>query len=231
MFLVEVEGPLVQQGAGTMSLTTASEEAVTLIDIVPDVMGGLFRLHFQAAVTRQRIGSRSSVTPRVFRLTVGFVDLVGFTPYTASSNVDEVAELVESFERRSNDMVGHGAGVVKHIGDEVMFVEVDPVVAWRHRSAPGATASGEDVGVSPHAGVGFGPVIAPRRGLLRLGREPDVRASRLAVPGEILVTDELVRGASETEASVEFESAGRRMLKGFTEPIPLWSVTRSRPTP
>src|SRR4051812_24401765 len=230
MFLVEVEGPLVQQGAGAMPLAAASEEAVALIDIVPDVMAGLFRLHIQAAVTRQRIVNRSTENPSLFRLAIGFVDLVGFTPYTESANVDEVAQLVESFEARANDVVGQRGGrVVKHIGDEVMFVEADPVVAC-DIALRLVESFGEDVGVAPHAGVGFGPVVA--RGGDYYGSVVNLtsRIADLAVPGEVLVT-EAVESVAVGDEQLGFEPAGRRMLKGFAEPIPLWSVTRSRPTP
>ncbi len=56
------------------------------------------------------------------------------------------------------------------------------------------------------------------------------RIADLAVPGEVLVT-ESVEGVAVGDGPLAFEPAGRRMLKGFAEPIPLWSVTRSRPTP
>jgi class 3 adenylate cyclase len=46
----------------------------------------------------------------------------------------------------------------------------------------------------------------------------------------VLVT-EMVEAEAAGEASFAFEAAGRRMLKGFAEPIPLWSVRRSRPSP
>jgi adenylate cyclase len=230
MFLVEVEGPLLQQGAGSMPLAEASEEAVALLDVVPSVMAGLFRLHIQAAVTRQRIVNRSTENPSLFRLAIGFVDLVGFTPYTESADPDEVAELVDSFEARANDVVGQRGGrVVKHIGDEVMFVEADPIVAC-DIALRLVESFGEDVGVAPHAGVGFGPVVA--RGGDYYGSVVNLtsRIADLAVPGEVLVT-ESVESMGRGDGSIALEPAGRRMLKGFADPIPLWSVTRSRPTP
>jgi class 3 adenylate cyclase len=230
MFLVEVEGPLVQDGRGAVPLAEASEEAVALLDVVPSLMAGLFRLHVQAAVGRQRVANRSTENPSLFRLAVGFVDLVGFTPYTEAAEPDELAELVALFEGRANDVVAqHGGRVVKHIGDEVMFVDANPAVAC-DVALHLIETFGADTGVAPHAGIGFGSVVA--RGGDYYGSVVNVasRIADLAVPGEVLVTEPVETIAAEEE-SLAFAPAGRRMLKGFAEPIPLWSVTRSRPTP
>jgi class 3 adenylate cyclase len=230
MFLVNVEGPIVQEGGGGVPLAEASEEAVALLDVVPSLMAGLFRLHVQAAVGRQRIANRSTENPSLFRLAVGFVDLVGFTPYTETADPDDLSELVAHFEGRANDVVAqHGGRVVKHIGDEVMFVDANPAVAC-DAALHLIESFGADTGVAPHAGIGFGSVVA--RGGDYYGSVVNVasRIADLAVPGEVLVTDG-VEAIAADEGSVVFDPAGRRMLKGFAEPIPLWSVRRSRPSP
>jgi class 3 adenylate cyclase len=49
------------------------------------------------------------------------------------------------------------------------------------------------------------------------------RAPDLAVPGEILVSEPIV---AATGADFAFENAGRRLLKGFGEPVALASLTR-----
>jgi adenylate cyclase len=230
MFLVNVEGPLVQDGKGAVPLAEASEEAVALLDVVPQLMAGLFRLHIQAAISRQRVANRSTENPSLFRLAVGFVDLVGFTPYAEKAEPDDLSELIALFEGRANDVVAqYGGRVVKHIGDEVMFVDPNPVVACDVALHLVETFSA-DVGVAPHAGIGFGAVVA--RGGDYYGSVVNVasRIADLAVPGEVLVT-EVVRDVAVDQGSLVLEPAGRRMLKGFSEPVPLWSVTRSRPTP
>ena len=167
----------------------------------------------------------------MFLLAVGFVDLVGFTPYAQDVEPDELALFVESFEARANDVVAaRGGRVVKHIGDEVMFVETDPRTACDIALQLVDTFGG-DAGVSPHAGIGFGPLVS--RGGDYYGSVVNLasRIADLAVPGEVLVTEGVERAAAAVEGPFAFEPAGRRMLKGFAEPIPLWSVTRSRPAP
>ena len=105
LFLVNVEGPLVQQGggrddAGARPRTRRSTRSTS----IPSLMAGLFRLHMQAAIDRQRIANNSATNPGLFRLAVGFVDLVGFTPYAQDVASDELArvrrELRGAGERR-----------------------------------------------------------------------------------------------------------------------------------
>jgi adenylate cyclase len=231
LFLVNVEGPLVQEGAGDMPLAEASEAAVESLDVIPPLMGGLFRLHFQSAISRQRIANRSTEDPGMFRLAVGFVDLVGFTPYAQDVTSEELAGFVETFEARANDVVAaRGGRVVKHIGDEVMFIDADPRTAC-DIALQLVSSFGHEAGVSPHAGVGFGPLVA--RGGDYYGSVVNLasRIADLAVPGEVLVTEAVEQAASVDGTGFTFEPAGRRSLKGFAEPIPLWAVTRSRPAP
>jgi class 3 adenylate cyclase len=50
------------------------------------------------------------------------------------------------------------------------------------------------------------------------------RIADLAVPREILVSEEVAAGAG---GSMRFEPAGRRMLKGFDEPVTLYAARRA----
>ena len=51
------------------------------------------------------------------------------------------------------------------------------------------------------------------------------RIAELAVPHEILVTDEVRAGAGG--AGLRFDAAGKRMLKGFEQPVTLYAVQRA----
>src|SRR6185503_14102587 len=78
--------------------------------------------------------------------------------------------------------------------------------------------------VAPHAGLAFGAVMG--RGGDYYGSVVNLasRIADIAVPNEILVTRELVDAASVDDA-LTFDPAGRRQLKGFDEPIALWSLS------
>jgi adenylate cyclase len=57
------------------------------------------------------------------------------------------------------------------------------------------------------------------------------RVADTAVPGEVLVDAAARTAAENVTDQLAFAGAGRRMLKGFDEPVPLWSVTRPSPEP
>jgi class 3 adenylate cyclase len=52
------------------------------------------------------------------------------------------------------------------------------------------------------------------------------RIADMAVPNEILVTQELRERAEKGLAPLAFDPAGRRMLKGFDEPVELFALRR-----
>jgi adenylate cyclase len=223
-FIVEVEVPIVRDERDELALANATETAVAQLVAVPAVMDGLFRMHVVEAIRRQRASNAEAAGPGMFRLAVGFVDLVGFTPRAQALAPSELAELVEDFEMIATEVVALAGGrVVKHIGDEVMFSAVDAATGARIARSLVARFA-ERHGVAPHAGVAFGPVLG--RGGDYYGPVVNLasRIADIAVPNEILVTEELMRSAA-TDATLHFEAAGRRMVKGFDEPIALWSLS------
>ena len=122
--------------------------------------------------------NRATRDPSMFRLAVGFVDLVGFTPYAQDVTSEELAGFVETFEARANDVVAaRGGRVVKHIGDEVMFVDADPVTACDIALATRRQLRKRSGGVAAR-GRGLRPARRPRRRLLRVGRQPRVSHRR-----------------------------------------------------
>ena len=69
------------------------------------------------------------VDRRESAVTVGFVDLVGFTSSTATMTTGELLAFVQRFQSRAHDVVSaHHGRVVKHIGDEIMFASMFPEV-------------------------------------------------------------------------------------------------------
>ncbi len=222
-FLVEVEAPIVRDEVDELALARATEDAVGSLVMIPGVMNGLFRMHLMEAIRRQRVSNAFRAGPGMYRLAIGFVDLVGFTPRTRDLAPTDLASLVEDFEMIANEVVGQARGrVVKHIGDEVMFSAVDASTGARIARSLVARFT-ERHGVAPHAGVAYGEVLG--RGGDYYGPVVNLasRLADIAVPDEILVTEDLVTAVDDPE--LRFESAGRRMVKGFDEPIALWSLS------
>ncbi len=184
-------------------------------------MGRLFRHHLWGAVERQRATMVDGLDRQLRSMTVGFVDLVGFTPLSAEMSSAELVAFIRDFEARSYDIASRAGGrIVKTIGDEVMIsaitadagalIVLDLIDAFRTSGAAprGGIASGA---VVARQGDYFGPVVN--------------LASRLvdqAVPGEVL-TDL----ASASRISIcRCDPAGRRMLKGFADPVEVVSISR-----
>jgi class 3 adenylate cyclase len=224
LFQVNVESRIVGDAAGELALAQANLEATRGIDGVVTVLGTLFRQHVEAATQWSRSARAVGQPLGTARLAVGFVDLVGFTPLSLELDVTGLAALVEDFEARAADVVvAHHGRVVKLIGDEVMFAAVDPGLACEIALALVDEFRDSDA-VTPRGGLAYGVVVS--RGGDYYGPIVNVaaRVAQLAVPDEILVTDDVARAAG---ASFCFEPAGRRMLKGFDDPVQLFVAGRA----
>lgn len=193
--------------------------ASALVGVLGDALPTVFRHHMWTAVRRQRSAQSGVVAPEIVRLAIGFVDLVGFTSMSRFATPAGLIATIEHFERTAFDVaLRHGGRIVKSIGDEVMIAAADaPTVAAIALELIEST--GDDPSVAPRGGVSAGEV------LFRLGDYYGSvvnLASRLtaeAVPGEVLTDQPLA-----ASAALAVHPAGRRSLKGFDEPVAVWSV-------
>jgi adenylate cyclase len=184
-----------------------------------DSMGIIFSHHLRDAIDRQRVAQAGVSERSLHRLAVGFVDLVGFTPLSMHSSPSELLELVSAFEVKAFDVASaHNGRIVKHIGDEVMFIALNAAdgcaIARNLTAAFGA-------GIEPRGGVCFGDVIARHGDYYGKVVNLASRLADLAIPGEVLVDADTARSAS---GSFVFQPAGHRLLKGFDDPIEVLSL-------
>jgi class 3 adenylate cyclase len=221
LFLHDVEAPSLRSGVSELELAEKVFDAAGLLDGFMHRLDPILRRHVLQAVERSRRSSVDDPFRSQYRYAVGFVDLVGFTGLSAKMPPVELAQFVARFEGRAHDIVtAVGARVVKLIGDEVMFVATDPAAACRAGRALVDAFVGDGAGVRPRGGLALGNVVL--RGGDYYGPIVNL-ASRLvdeAVPLELLVTAEL----AEQVPRFGFEPAGRRMVKGFDEPVAVWSL-------
>lgn len=212
-YVQDVENHPDHQRHDLIELADMNAFASGLIVAVGDTLGTMFRHHMWTAVRRQRSGQRGITAPELIRMGVGFVDLVALPP-------NELVGLIEQFEQQAYAAAARSGGrVVKSIGDEVMIAGPDHATAVTIALDLIESFAGHE-SIRPRAGVSAGEV------LFRLGDYygPVVNlAARLvdvAGPGEVL-TD---REPSETDAVV-LRPAGDRELKGFDDPVAVWSTT------
>jgi class 3 adenylate cyclase len=227
IFLADVETPLTRADAGELALAKANLEAIEVAKLLPGLMDVVFRALMESAIDRNRTARAESGSLVTVFMAVGFVDLVGFTPLSQSMPVAELRTIVDEFEGPALDTVAsHGGRVVKLIGDEVMFVALDAVSAAEIALAL-VDRFGRETSVTPRGGLAVGEILT--RGGDYYGPVVNVasRIADLAVPNEILVTPELRDRAEKSSAPLTFDPAGRRLLKGFDEPLELFALRRA----
>jgi adenylate cyclase len=171
-------------------LAGAAEVASAVwVELLPDVerlQSYIWRRHLAAASIR--LLSAYSRETQGAPVVIGFADLVGYTQATRELAIHEIASVVDRFESRIyRAVVGQGARVVKTLGDEVMFLAEEPLVA-----AAVALALVEEPDQDPvRVGLAFGRVL--HRGGDVFGPVVNLasRCTSIARPGTVVVDREL----------------------------------------
>jgi adenylate cyclase len=143
-------------GDGEVDDRDGRPRTAEVLEFVESSMIYVWRRHLLAALTR-----RFSIADTGGSLAVGFADLSGFSRITKKAGSEQIAEIIDTFEKTVFDVVSMREGrVVKLIGDEAMFVAesiddavaiaVDIIVRLEQRAA-----------VPPvHCGLAFGPTTS-----------------------------------------------------------------------
>src|SRR5438445_8946538 len=224
LFLANVEAPIVERGASELALAQANLRAIQTLDTIPNAVRAMFRAQVEIAIRRLRAARGERALQDTVRLTVGFLDLVGYTRLSQQLDARALGALVERFEALASDAVAARDGrVVKLVGDAVMFVAVDPSAACDIALTLLERFAG-DPPVTPRGGLAEGRLLA--RGGDYYGSAVNLasRLGELAVPREVLATAEVASAAARDR--FRFEPAGRRILKGFDAPVALYAVAR-----
>ena len=227
LFLADVETPITDAQAGELALARAQLDAIGALNLLSDHLEILFRAHMELAVRRNTAARTEASSKITVYVAVGFVDLVGFTPLSQRLPVQELHSIVDEFEGSAYDIVtSHRGRVVKLIGDEVMFVALDPRDASEIALALVDHFAESESNVTPRGGLAVGEILS--RGGDFYGPVVNLasRIADMAVPNEILVTADLRERAETPEAPFTFDPAGRRLPKGFDEPIELFALRR-----
>jgi adenylate cyclase len=207
----EVQASTVDDEASEV-LEPIASEAGGFLPIFPAVLEQVWRRHLQAAARRRLLRGDAEGRPGQV---VGFADLVGFTALAQQVSDEELAEVVDQFERLAYDIVVAGEGrVVKMIGDEVMFLVDDPVCAAEIALGL-ADASHDAAGLSDvRVGMAVGPVIEREGDAFGITVNLASRATSIAYPGTVVVSPEL-RALLEDRPELSFKSMRPRFLKNI----------------
>jgi adenylate cyclase len=211
------------------SLVEHAEKTAQATELVLGLGVGLapvFRHHMRQAIARQRVTQTGVTRRELARLTIGFVDLVGSTSLQAQLDPRELGEQVTRFESRAFDVITAGGGrLVKVIGDEIMVAALDPIAGCR--IVLDLVEAFTDDGTQPRGGLVLGEVLFRHGDYYGPVVNLAARLVDAAIPGEVLVDSSVVE-ASKDEGLC-FDPAGRRLLKGFDDPVAAWSLVRTCP--
>lgn len=184
------------------------------------------RLQLRAALWRKYAGGEPGAAGEQL-LTVGFVDLVGYTALSQELEEEELAGLVGRFEEIAYDTVAvHGARVVKMIGDEVMFVSEDPAAAARIALRLSERSAVDEVLPDARAGLASGPVVAHEGDYYGPVVNLASRMVEVARPGSVL-TSAAVQAALAEDASFGFQRLRSRKIRDIGR-VEVWLIESVR---
>ncbi len=177
-------------------------------------------------------------------INVVFIDLRGFTTFTEDAEPEEVIELLREYHATMGCVVLHFGGTLERFaGDSVMVFFNDPVPlerpaeqavrmavamqeaflplakAWSKRGHELALGTGVAQGYATLGAIGF----EGRWDYAAIGKVTNL-AARLcseASAGQILVDQKTM---ARIEGSVDAEPVGPLSLKGFSHPVPAFSI-------
>lgn len=184
--------------------------SMAIVPMVERELQYLFRRHLYASAMSRIVTPADGHDDVV----VGFADVVQFTRLSGQMNETQLADLLETFESETADIIAtRGGRVIKLIGDAVMFtVEGDGAAAELALDMIDAFASEERPDL--RVGMAHGDVIARQGDVFG----PTVNlASRLvsfARPGAVLIDEGLADHLSDDER-FRIRSLGRQNLKGI----------------
>jgi adenylate cyclase len=154
-------------------------------------------------------------------ITVGFVDIVGFTQLGEDVEPEELGPVVRGFERTVAEAVSSPVKLVKTIGDAAMLVapEPGPVVA----TVIGLVDRSMDDGPLLRGGVASGDGL-PRAGDW-YGRPVNLaaRLTGFAKRGSVVTSKEVREACAD---AYDWSDAGRRRFKGVKGSVEVFRVRR-----
>ena len=176
------------------------------------------------------------------QLTVMFCDLVGSSALSAALDPEDFSDIIAAFHRSITDVAAlHGGFVARYMGDGALIwfgypqAEEDDAERAVHAALAivAATTALADEGkprLQVRVGLATGLVLVgdmaasgAARNLDVVGETPNLasRLQGLAEPDTILVSGNL---HTLTGHLFQWRESGRRMIKGWDKPVPVWQV-------
>jgi adenylate cyclase len=226
MFHLYVHEPLIRQGVGALEMAEEMEElAAELMPLTGPLIDYLhqrYRRYYSEQDVVGHMEAEFGNRADLGRVTMAFcfVDLAGFTRFTEEEGDEEALDLIERFVESVEATLPGEATVVKTIGDEVMIVSPEPV--------PLTEWSVGFLGLfqerpQPRVGLHYGDAVYRDGDYFGTQVNLTHRVVARALGGEVMVTRQVAEAGADSEY-LHFEPIGDVALKGFPNPIELFTV-------
>ena len=218
----------VEGGDPAEALTTLAADVLPRVEALQSYV---WRRHL-ASAAQHLLEDSSTLTSSESRMSVCFVDIVGYTTRSRSLDGAELVEWVDGFEQDTTALVvDHGGQVIKTIGDEVLFTVTDPAAAVAITMELTARGGDEDDPFpAVRAGIAHGAVVRRLGDVFGSTVNAASRLTSAARAGTVLV-DAGVHDALTAEDDEVPDWRWRRVrrvpAKGFTN-LEAWRVKPPR---
>jgi adenylate cyclase len=197
-----------------------------LLPVVEDVQNYVWRRHIASAAGRILLqpGTEDGV-----EMSVGFVDIVGFTRRSRGLNHAQLSQLIEVFEATASRLVTeHRGRTIKTIGDEVLFVADSAPEAARIALALTEAASADDGFPEVRVGLAHGEVVSRLGDVFGPVVNIASRLTSLARPGRILIDREMHSLLEPHAEEFRVKRSRTTSVRGYSR-LDTWTLKRPKP--
>jgi adenylate cyclase len=231
LFYAELGPGSEREGSTELERAQVSEMATLAFTAVPDVLSRVLMAQFDRAVHRTQLSRDWSSSPPESAavagpselVALGFVDLVGSTPWAERLSLREQNLALSRFESAAwSSAVLTGGRVIKMIGDEVFFAALSVDAACQIALDVCRAASVDPLLPPARGAVGYG-AVTPREGdyfgpLVNLVS----RLVKVAAPGTVVVTVEAAAVLPVDGRTLR--DLGPQQLRGLAQPVKAFVV-------
>ncbi len=174
-----------------------------------------WRRQLTAAVARALASGSDGDLPGRGPVAVGFADMVSFTAMSRELTELELGRVVERFEETASDIIaGHGARLVKTLGDEVLYAADSARTGVEIGMAISEAVRDETEVPDVRVGMAYGPVLPLMGDIFGTTVNMASRLTSLARPGT-LVADPALAAELEGDPAYELVRIVRRPVRGL----------------
>jgi len=236
LFYAELGPGTDRAGSDELARARMSEAATLAFTTVPEVLSHLVLVQFDRAAHRavlargwsapsEQASGEATAGPSEL-VALGFVDLVGSTPWAEGLSLRDHSLALSRFESAAwSSAVLGGGRVVKMIGDEVFFTAPSVDAACRIGIEVCQSVAADSLLPPARGAVGHGPVT-PREGdyfgpLVNLVS----RLVKAAAPGTLVVTEDAAAALPADPWALQ--ELDQHALQGMDGPVRAFAVTRA----